>query len=134
MLTVHRKNTNNLKIERHCVLLLVGIENMAKMRCCNTNFRIKIGKRPLQHISATKSEAGACLAVCLKYQRFQPKRAYNLRAYKKKVVRKKMRNTRFRALFAPYLVSSFFEQSHSVKKLFWSNLVQSRCSYCEDRQ
>ena len=56
------------------VLLLVGLENLAKIRCCNTNFRIEIGKRPLQHISATKSEAGACLAVCLKYQQFQPKK------------------------------------------------------------
>ena len=49
---------------------------------------MEIGKNPLQHISATKSEAGACLAVCLavclKYQRFQHKRAYKLRAYKKK--------------------------------------------------
>ena len=85
MLTIYRKNTKKFKIERHCVLLLVGLENLAKIRCCNTNFRIEIGKRPLQHISATKSEAGACLAVCLKYQRFQPKRAYKLRAYKRNV-------------------------------------------------
>ena len=70
---------------RHCVLLLVGLQNLAKMRCCNTNFCIEIGKSPLQHISAAKSEAGACLAVCLKYQRFQPKRAYKLRAYNKNV-------------------------------------------------
>ena len=49
------------------VLLLVGLEDLAKI---NTNFRIEIGKRLLQHISATKSEAGACLAVCLKYHRF----------------------------------------------------------------
>ena len=66
---------------RDIVLLLVGLENLAKFRCCNTNFCIKIGKKPLQHISATKSEAGACLAVCLKYQRFQTKRAYKLHAY-----------------------------------------------------
>ena len=63
------------------VLLLVGLENLAKIRCCsNTNFRIEVDERLLQHISATKSEAGACLAVCLKYQRFQPKRAYKLHA------------------------------------------------------
>ena len=39
-------------------------------------------KNPLQHNSATISEAGACLTVCLTYQRFQPKCAYKLRAYK----------------------------------------------------
>ena len=71
--------SKNVKIARHCVLLLVGFKNLAKMTCCNTNFCIEIGKR---HISATKSEAGACL----KYQRFQPKRAYKLRSYKKKCV------------------------------------------------
>ena len=64
---------------------------MAKIRCCNTNFRIKIGKRPLalQLISATRSEAGACLVVCLKYQRFQPERANKLRALKKKMCMEK---------------------------------------------
>ena len=50
------------------------------------NFRIETGKSPLQHSSAIKSESGACLAVCLKYQWFQPKCAYKLRAYKTKYV------------------------------------------------
>ena len=86
MITIYIKNTKNVKTERHIVLLLVKLENLAKIRCCNTNFRIEISKRPLQPISATKSEARACLAVCLKYQRFQPKRAYKLRACKNKCV------------------------------------------------
>ena len=67
---------------RDIVLLLVGLENLAKIRCCNTNFRIEIGKSPLQHSSATKSKAGACLAVCLKYQQILPMCAYKLRAEK----------------------------------------------------
>ena len=58
--------------------------NLRKIRdksvLCANNFSLII-------FSQVNLRLRACLAMCLKYGRFQPKRAYKARAYKKKCIR-----------------------------------------------
>ena len=43
-----------------------------------------------ENIFTSKSEAESVLSICLKYGRSQPKRAYKMRAYKKKGIHAKV--------------------------------------------
>ena len=51
----------------------------------------------LKILLQVKLRLRACLAMCLKYGRFHPKRAYKARAYKKKCIR----NFRVKTIFYP---------------------------------